>query len=361
MKNIPVIAIAVAALCVIVAAQDINKPAGAPDAGKVALRVNKEKITRGEFEDILVRAKGREFMEELVDWLLVKQAASKAGVSVTEEEVEEQHEDMLMRQFGIFDYDINKLRENLEMFGYTISTRKKATAFKTRMLLLARKVIQKERTTEHNLKHEFEKRYPDTAGRIAKVNHIHVSATEMRKGINKRLSYLKYRQQVASDAQKRNIGTEIAQLKEKLEKWKELNSRDVADIVVKKLRAGEDFAKIAGEYGANYTSEFFDMGWTTRDILNKLLVPAVFEQLKPGEIGEPIQSQWGFHVLKLVNIKDVSELKFEEVRPYLKDELSKKLVTEHEIADMLLKLRKEAAIERPGLPLVKKNGGESGK
>jgi parvulin-like peptidyl-prolyl isomerase len=358
MKNLTAVAIAVTALCVIVLAQE-EQPAAS--GSEVVLRINGEEITRAEFEAALIRDKSRRFMEELIDLILLQQAAKKAGVAVTDEKLEEWLEFLLLQELAKYGNDLEKLKDGLKLRGYTFKEYKAVIAREARPKLLVEKLITKERITEENMRKLFEQRYPKDAGRIARAYQILISTNKMHDGILSRLSYLKYRFQVASAKQKEKISTEIAQLKEKLEEWKKLNSRKVADKVVKKLREGADFAEIAKKYGAGYTAESFDMGWVARQWLFRLLVPVIFEQLKPGEVAEPVQSRYGFHIVKLIDIKDVSELKYEEVRPYMLDELSTRVVSKHEIEHFMLHLREKAAIERPDLPLEKKRGGEPGK
>ncbi len=343
MKKIAAAAFLVTALCLIVLAQDAQQPTG---GGGVVLRVNAKETTRAEFEKLLFECKAREFMEELVDWLLVQQAAEKAGVTVSGKEVTERQNELLLQELAHYNNDLKELEAELKRYGYTIEERKKNNAYKTRLLLLAEKLVKKKRASDENMKALFERRYPKDAGRIARVHHILVSTEEMAHGIAREISRLKCELRIASAEQKQKIDMEIAGLTEKSQRWKKLNSKDVADEVVKKLRAGENFAKIATEYGAGYTAESFDMGWVPKGALFNLLVPVVFDQLKPGEVAEPVQSRFGFHIVKLVDIKDVSQLKYEEVQPFLLDEEERRHVDGHEIGHLVQHLREEAKVER---------------
>jgi hypothetical protein len=69
---------------------------------------------------------------------------------------------------------------------------------------------------------------------------------------------------------------------------------------VARLKAGEDFAKVAGEVSKDPGSgkEGGDLGWFTKDRMVKEFAEAAFA-LKAGEISAPVKSQFGWHVIKL--------------------------------------------------------------
>jgi parvulin-like peptidyl-prolyl isomerase len=338
----------VCACLVVCLAQEEPGDGPAPRAGgEVALRVNGQEVSRAQFRNLLLEYKERSFLEELVDHILVEQAAAKAGISLSEREVDKRVIGIVMDELAECGNDLDKFGRTLQLYGCTVDERKKALRRELKWTILAEELVRRERSSEEKLKELFEKRYPRNAGRVAKVHHILISAEEMRRGLTAREENLERRSKVASEAGKKDIAAEQESLKKKLKAWEGRNSKEVADQAVKRLRSGEDFSAVAAECGAGYTAETYDMGWVTREWVFSLLAPIIFDQLKVGEVGEPVQSRYGFHVVKLVDIRDVSKLKYEEVRPYLKDELSSSVVSKAEIAGLIARMRQEARIERP--------------
>lgn len=73
-----------------------------------------------------------------------------------------------------------------------------------------------------------------------------------------------------------------------------------AESVVERLRAGEDFGRLAASYSdAPDGLSGGDLGWRGRDRLPVLFADAV-RQMQPGEVSKVIRSPAGFHIVKLV-------------------------------------------------------------
>ena len=80
-----------------------------------------------------------------------------------------------------------------------------------------------------------------------------------------------------------------------------------------------DFTKIA-KTKANLTEADIDLGWNTRNELPDEIVDAVFN-LKKNEISKPIESTFGWHIVKLIDKKDKNEITYEEVKNNFKNEI----------------------------------------
>lgn len=76
-------------------------------------------------------------------------------------------------------------------------------------------------------------------------------------------------------------------------------NRARAEEVLKRLRGGEDFAKLAAEFGSDGTKDKGgDLGWFGPSDMDPDFSKAAYA-LKPGEISDVVQTRFGFHIIKL--------------------------------------------------------------
>jgi len=124
-----------------------------------------------------------------------------------------------------------------------------------------------------------------------------------------------------------------------------VKTKEEAEAIIKQLQAGGDFAAIAKEKsGDGSKDEGGDLGYFTEDAV----VPAFWaaaKGLKPGEITKtPVETEFGWHVIQVEDIRPVQPPPFDSVRDQLYTQLSRQIV-----ADQLEKLRSKAKVERYNL------------
>ncbi len=93
-----------------------------------------------------------------------------------------------------------------------------------------------------------------------------------------------------------------------------VKTEEEAKEIKKKLDQGGDFAALAKEKSTDPGSapRGGDLGFFTRDRMVKAFSDAAFS-LKVNEVSKPVQSPFGFHIIKVVEAKDAKN--FEELAP----------------------------------------------
>lgn len=112
--------------------------------------------------------------------------------------------------------------------------------------------------------------------------------------------------------------------------------------ITKELKGGADFAKLAAKRSKDSSSKSGgDLGWFTLDTMVKPFADAV-KVMQPGQLTEqPVQSQYGWHVIKLEETRATSAPPFDEVKDRVKMIVQRKKLQSH-----LEELRKTAKVEK---------------
>ena len=120
-----------------------------------------------------------------------------------------------------------------------------------------------------------------------------------------------------------------------------VDSKEVAQSVIKALKNGEDFKKLAKSKSKDGTkNEGGDLGFFRKSELPKELADAAFA-LTPGAYSaEPVKTDFGWHVLKVDEVRDAKPPKFEDVKNELKN-----LMTQEAVLALVKDLRSKAKIE----------------
>ena len=92
-------------------------------------------------------------------------------------------------------------------------------------------------------------------------------------------------------------------------------ARTKAEQLVARAKGGEDFAALASENSDDPGSkgQGGDLGWATRESFVAPFSDALFA-MAPGEIRGPVQTQFGYHVIRLEEVDAAHQRSFEEVR-----------------------------------------------
>lgn len=126
-----------------------------------------------------------------------------------------------------------------------------------------------------------------------------------------------------------------------------VEDEDTAKEVKKKLDDGGDFAKLAKEYSSDGSAEEGGkLGYFSAGDMVPEFEDAAYD-MKKGEISDPVQSEHGFHIIKINDIRDKEESigKYEDVKDDLKREILSKEMDPAKAQEKIQKVMDEAKID----------------
>ncbi|MTH33394.1 peptidylprolyl isomerase [Paracoccus limosus] len=97
-----------------------------------------------------------------------------------------------------------------------------------------------------------------------------------------------------------------------------VKTKEEADAIEKELKGGADFGTLAEQKSTDPTSgpNKGDLGWFQAEQMVPPFAEAV-KALKKGEISAPVQTGFGWHVIKLIDSREVTPPKFDEIKDQL--------------------------------------------
>ena len=119
-------------------------------------------------------------------------------------------------------------------------------------------------------------------------------------------------------------------------------SKDLADALTKKLKAGANFAALAkaNSIDGSKTSGG-DLGWFQASRMVKPFADAV-KSLKKGEITpQPVQTQFGWHIIQLIDTRPLAPPPFDQVKQQVETQLMQKKLQAY-----VEQLKKTATIQK---------------
>ncbi len=93
-------------------------------------------------------------------------------------------------------------------------------------------------------------------------------------------------------------------------------TRSKAQWVLNKIKEGEDFEKLASKY-SQVPDKGGDLGYVRKGEINPEIEKVVFN-LKEGEVSGLVETSLGFHIFKIVDIKDENKKPLSEVKEEIK-------------------------------------------
>lgn len=122
-------------------------------------------------------------------------------------------------------------------------------------------------------------------------------------------------------------------------------AKEKAEALLKRVKAGEDFATIAkSDSTCPSASQGGDLGTFGRGQMVPPFEKAAFA-LKPGQVSDVVETQFGYHIIKLVEKEEAGKESFESVKGKIAEFL-KREKTQKSVVDLVAKLKETAKIEK---------------
>ncbi len=238
--------------------------------GKTVAVVNGEKISRDKLYEAMYEQGGRETLDQVITVMLIEQEGKKRGVVISDNEIKDEITKMVDENF---DGERELFDETLEQHGIDLKTIEQ----NFRVDLVVRKIAAEGlEFTEKELQEHFE---------------------------NNRIRY-----DEPEKVEARHILVKTA---------------EEAQEVLVLLQNGTDFGELAQERSEDTVSgaEGGGLGFFSRGEMTPAFEEAAFA-LEKGELSDPVETKYGFHVIELLNRKSGRAVAFAEVKEHVRADMN---------------------------------------
>lgn len=302
----------------------VGLPSGIAVVDRIVAVVNQEIITLSEVEKMVAHLKqesgggdrlerrqraselSRRALEQLIEEKLLDQEAKRIGIKVTPKEIDQAIEEIKRRN--------SATQEDLE------------------------KALVRDGWTMEGFKKEIEKRLLRT-----KLVHWMVKVEPNVPDKELREFYLKNLDRYRQEASYRPAHILFKVPREATpEEIRDVRAR--CEKVLGKIKAGEDFGEMAILYSEDLSSkDRGELGIFKKGELLPVLEREVL-RLKVGEVSGVVRTEFGFHILKLLDRKEADPLPFEEIKERVRQDYVEKEF-EKGLQQFLTRLKEKSAIE----------------
>jgi foldase protein PrsA len=238
----------------------------------VVAKVDGEKIKKSELYDLMAAQNGQQALDSLISQKIVEIEAKKQNITVSDEEIQKE-----MEKYYEYYGGEEGFIQTLAASGYSIEDIKKDMALTVKIKKLMEPRIS---ITDDEIKAYFDENKASFAQeKQVKASHILVDTEAKAKEIKQ------------------------------------------------KLANGEDFAQLAKDNSTDTQSKDNggELGFFSSGQMVKEFETAAFA-LKVGEISDPVKTEYGYHIIKVEEIKEAQEANYDESKDQIKNILSEQKV-----------------------------------
>ncbi|MEI7995250.1 MAG: peptidylprolyl isomerase [Methylococcaceae bacterium] len=207
----------------------------------------------------------KQVLEKMIMDKLQRQLAEKAGINVTEEMLNSSAADIAQRN-------------NMNLQQFRAELQRQGMSYKSFL---------------DNMRNEIvinQLRSREIGGRI-KVTDREVD------------HFMETQEKIGDDAIQYHLGHILIAVKEAASANEIQKAQSKANDLVRKLRAGQDFAQIAmSDSEDDNALKGGDLGWRTLNDVPSLFADSV-SKMHQGEVADPVRSPSGFHIIKMLEVK----------------------------------------------------------
>ena len=159
---------------------------------------------------------------------------------------------------------------------------------------------------------------------------------------------------VKSEVTEEALLEKYAKLSQELDGKKEylifhIVTKEKADRAMRALRSGgyKNFDSVAKKYSVDQASseKGGELGYVLEDNMIKEISDVV-KNLKVGSVADPVKTKFGWHIIKLAEIRDAKAMAFDDVKESLKNQLTQDAISKVN-ADISKEVKVELLIDKP--------------
>ncbi len=241
---------------------------------EVVAMVNDVKITKGEFYDYMVEQNGEEVLEALILEKMLQLEVEANNIEVSEDEIDVEYAEMAEAYGGE-----EGLKNTLQMYGYTEESIRKNLKLNLSIEKLMEPLIT---VSDEEIALYFAENKEDfDVSEQVKASHILVA------------------------------------------------TKEEADDILDKLNSGESFEDLAKEYSLDTSNAGSggDLGYFGKGAMVQPFEDVAF-RLAVGEVSEPVETTFGFHIIKVFDKKAAEEATLEGSKETITEVLKETKMTE---------------------------------